>query len=246
MYKVFRRTLNLFKSYSSEDENLRLVIQSITGKKPITLKLYKLALKHSSTSEPDRYGRKESYERLEYLGDAYLGAIIAEYLYKKYPYKDEGFLTEIRSRLVNRESLNQLGRKLGLEKIIEVDKKNGLYRHKSIYGDIMESLIGAIYLDYGFQVCKNFILHKLLEPNFNLDKIILENPNYKSQIIEWSQKNGKSVRFETENVVERGNFKEFEVSLYIEDNFIVKGHGPNKKKAEQSAARKALDTVIVE
>ncbi len=244
MNKVFRRTLNLFQSYSSEDKNLRLVIESITGKKPITLKLYTLAIKHSSSSEPDKYGRKESYERLEYLGDAYLGAIIAEYLYKKYPYKDEGFLTEIRSRLVNRESLNLLGRKLGLEKIIKVDRKNELYRHKSIYGDIMESLIGAIYLDHGFKYCKHFILHKLIEPNFDIDKIINENTNYKSQIIEWSQKNGKEVRFETESVVEKGNYKEFEVSIFIENNFIVKGHGPNKKKAEQSAARKAYETIL--
>ncbi len=242
MHKVFRRTLNLFQSYSTEDKNLRSVITSITGKKPITLKLYKLAIKHTSSSEPDKYGRKESYERLEYLGDAFLGAVIAEFLYKKYPYKDEGFLTEIRSRLVNRESLNNLGKKLGLEKIIEVEQKNALRRHKSIYGDIMESLIGAIYLDYGFKDCKYFILHKLIEPNFDIDKIIKENPNYKSQIIEWSQKNSKEVRFETENVVERGNFKEFEVSLYIEDVFIVKGHGPNKKKAEQAAARKGLET----
>jgi len=246
VHKVFRRTLNLFKSYSTEDQHLRSVIESITGKNPITLKLYKLAFKHSSTSEIDKYGRKESYERLEYLGDAYLGAVVAEYLYKKYPYKDEGFLTEIRSRIVNRESLNQLGRKLGLEKIIEVDKKNGLRRHKSIYGDIMESLIGAIYLDYGFNVCKKFILHKLIEPNFNIDKLIRENPNFKSQIIEWSQKNGKEVRFETEKVVEKGNYKEFEVSLYIEDTFVVNGHGPNKKKAEQSAARKALESILVE
>ena len=244
MHKVFRRTLNLFKSYSSEDKNLRVVIESITGKRPITLKLYKLALKHASSSETDKYGRKESYERLEYLGDAYLGAVVAEYLYKKYPYKDEGFLTEIRSRIVNRESLNQLGRKLGLEQIIEVDQKNGLRRHKSIYGDIMESLIGAIYLDYGFYVCKTFILHKLIEPNFNIDKLINENPNFKSQIIEWSQKNGKEVRFETENVIEKGNFKEFEVSLYIEDIFVVKGHGPNKKKAEQTAARKGLELTL--
>lgn len=246
MNKVFRRTLNLFQTYSSEDQKLRSVIESITGKKPITLKLYKLAIKHSSSSEPDKYGRKESYERLEYLGDAYLGAIIAEYLYKKYPYKDEGFLTEIRSRLVNRESLNILGRKLGLEKIIEINKKNGLKRHKSIYGDIMESLIGAIYLDYGFNVCKNFILHKLIEPNFNIDKIINENPNYKSQIIEWGQKIGKEVRFETDSIIEKENFKEFEVSLYIENNFVVKGHGPSKKKAEQSAAHKALEIVFVD
>jgi len=242
--KAFRRALNLFQVYSSDDKTLRSVIESITGKKPITLKLYKLAIKHSSSSEPDKYGRKESYERLEYLGDAYLGAIIAEYLYKKYPYKDEGFLTEIRSRLVNRESLNQLGRKLGLEKIIIIDKKNGLHRHKSIYGDIMEALIGAIYLDHGFEVCKHFILHKLVEPNFNIDKIISENTNYKSQIIEWSQKNGKEVRFETENVVEKGNYKEFEVSIFIENEFIVKGHGTNKKKAEQSAARRAYEAIL--
>jgi len=244
--KVFRRTLNLFQSYSSEDKNLRLVVESITGKKPVTLKLYKLAIKHSSSSELDKYGRKESYERLEYLGDAYLGAVVAEFLYKKYPYKDEGFLTEIRSRIVNRESLNILGRKLGLEKIIKVDRKNGLHRHKSIYGDIMESLIGAIYLDHGFKFCQYFILHKLIEPNFNIDQIINENPNFKSQIIEWSQKNGKSLRFETENVIEKGDFKEFEVLLYIEDQLIVKGHGPNKKKAEQSAARKALETILTD
>ncbi|MCF6360316.1 MAG: ribonuclease III [Cyclobacteriaceae bacterium] len=244
MNKVFRRALNLFQSYSSEEKYLRSVIESIAGRKPVNLKLYKLAIKHSSSSETDKYGRKESYERLEYLGDAYLGAIIAEYLYKKYPYKDEGFLTEIRSRLVNRESLNLLGRKLGLEKIILIDKKNGLHRHKSIYGDIMEALIGAIYLDHGFAKCKHFILHKLIEPNFNIDKIINENTNYKSQIIEWSQKNGKEVRFETGNVVEKGNFKEFEVSIFIENDFVVKGHGPNKKKAEQSAARKAYETIL--
>jgi len=244
--KVFRRILNLFQSYSSEDKSLRLVVESITGKKPVTLKLYKLAIKHSSSSETDKYGRKESYERLEYLGDAYLGAVVAEFLYKKYPYKDEGFLTEIRSRIVNRESLNLLGRKLGLEKIIKVDRKNGLHRHKSIYGDIMESLIGAIYLDHGFKFCQHFILRKLIEPNFNIDKLINENPNFKSQIIEWSQKNGKDVRFETENITEKGDFKEFEVSLFIENEFVVKGHGTNKKKAEQSAARKALETVLTD
>ncbi len=243
MNKVFRRILNLFQSYSSEEKNLRLVIESITGKKPINIKLYKLAIKHSSSSELDKYGRKESYERLEYLGDAYLGAIVADFLYKKYPYKDEGFLTEIRSRIVNRESLNQLGRKLGLEKIIKVDQKNGIHRHKSIYGDIMESLIGAIYLDHGFSFCKHFILRKLIDSNFNIDKLIHENPNFKSQIIEWSQKNDKDVRFEMGTITEKGNFKEFEISLFIEQELVVKGYGSNKKKAEQSAARKALEII---
>ena len=246
MHKAFRRALNLFQPFSLEDKKLRSVVQSITGKKPINLKLYKLSIKHSSVSEPDAFGKKESYERLEYLGDAYLGAVVAEYLYKKYPYKDEGFLTDIRSRLVNRESLNQLAKKLGLEELISFEKKNGLKMHRSIYGDVMEALVGAVYLDYGFRTCRHFILHKLIEPNFNIDKIVNENPNYKSQIIEWSQKNGKEISFETENVETKGNFKEFEVSLFIEGKFVVNGHGPNKKKAEQSAARKALEIIAPE
>ncbi|MCB0505307.1 MAG: ribonuclease III [Cyclobacteriaceae bacterium] len=246
MHKAFRRALNLFQPFSLEDKKLRSVVQSITGKKPINLKLYKLSIKHSSVSEPDVFGKKESYERLEYLGDAYLGAVVAEYLYKKYPYKDEGFLTDIRSRLVNRESLNQLAKKLGLEELISFEKKNGLKMHRSIYGDVMEALVGAVYLDYGFRTCRHFILHKLIEPNFNIDKIVNENPNYKSQIIEWSQKNGKEISFETENVETKGNFKEFEVSLFIEGKFVVNGHGPNKKKAEQSAARKALEIIAPE
>ena len=246
MYKIFRKTLNIFKTYSSEDKKLRTVIESITGKKPITLQLYKLAIKHSSTSDPDKFGRKESYERLEYLGDAYLGAIIAEYLYKKYPYKDEGFLTEIRSRIVNRDSLNLLGRKIGLDEVINFNQIKGLKRHKSIYGDIMESLIGAVYLDYGFKACQQFVLYKLLEPNFDITKVVSEDSNYKSQIIEWSQKVGKEVRFETETITEKGTFKEFEVSLYIDNEFVVIGHGPNKKKAEQSAARKALEINLVD
>jgi len=246
VHKAFRRALNLFQPFSLEDKKLRSVVQSITGKKPINLKLYKLSIKHSSVSEPDAFGKKESYERLEYLGDAYLGAVVAEYLYKKYPYKDEGFLTDIRSRLVNRESLNQLAKKLGLEELISFEKKNGLKMHRSIYGDVMEALVGAVYLDYGFRTCRHFILHKLIEPNFNIDKIVNENPNYKSQIIEWSQKNGKEISFETENVETKGNFKEFEVSLFIEGKFVVNGHGPNKKKAEQSAARKALEIIAPE
>lgn len=246
MHKAFRRVLNLFHSYSLEDKKLRSVVYSITGKKPITLKLYKLSIKHSSASDPDKFGRKESYERLEYLGDAYLGAVVAEYLYKKYPYKDEGFLTDIRSRIVNRESLNQLGKKIGLNDLIAFEKKNGLKMHRSIFGDVMEALVGAIYLDYGFKTCRHFILHKLIEPNFDIEKIVNENPNFKSQIIEWSQKNGKEINFETENVETKGNFKEFEVSLFIEGKFVVNGHGPNKKKAEQSAARKALELIAPE
>ncbi len=118
----------------------------MVGRKPLNLSLYKLALKHASAAEETKQGIKVSNERLEYLGDAVLGAVVAEHLFLKFPYRDEGFLTETRSRIVNREALNQVGQKIGLSKIVESELGNrGIYAHKSIYGDTLEALVGAIY-----------------------------------------------------------------------------------------------------
>ena len=130
-----------------------------TGIRPANLSVYQLAISHSSVARETAKGIKESNERLEYLGDAVLGTVVAEFLFKKFPYKDEGFLTDIRSRIVNRESLNNLARKIGISNIVEYDvnRKNSL-SHKSLYGDTLEALIGAVYLDKGFNVSKRFIL----------------------------------------------------------------------------------------
>lgn len=219
----------------------------IIGYKPINLKVFKLATLHSSVAVTKISGFKESNERLEYLGDAVLGSIVAEYLFKKYPNKDEGFLTEIRSRIVNRESLNNLGRKLGLDKIIQLDtSRRGVFTHKSIYGDTLEALVGAVYLDRGYNFCRKFVRSHLIEPNFDIENLIKTNTNYKSQIIEWSQKTGKSIRFVASEISETGNYKEFEVQIYVDAEVVAVGHGPNKKKAEQTASRKAIDTIIIE
>ena len=219
----------------------------IVGYRPYNLKLYKLATKHTSIATPNNLGVRESNERLEYLGDAILGAIVAEYLFKKYPFKDEGFLTEIRARIVNRESLNNLGKKVGLRDIIQYDSaKRNLHAHKSIFGDTMEAVIGAVYLDRNYKYCKQFVLSKLIEPHFNIDELVNTNLNYKSRIIEWSQKNNKTIKYELAEMVEKGNFKEFEMLLYIDDELISKGHGQSKKKAEQAASRKACELLKVE
>jgi ribonuclease III len=214
----------------------------IVGSLPRNLSLYKLALKHSSIANQRLDGHKESNERLEYLGDAFLGAVIAEYLFKKFPYKDEGFLTEIRSRLVNRETLNNLSVKVGIPKIIEFDtsKKTSL-SHKSIYGDTLEALVGAVYLDRGFEFCRKFILNKLILPHFDIEQIVQNNYNYKSIVIEWAQKESKEVRFEI--IEEKGNshFKEFTAQVFIDDKPISIGHGFSKKKAEQNAAYKSCE-----
>lgn len=237
----------LFKSYSPEEKKLILAIKAIAGMHPSNLKLYSLATLHTSTSSRNEKGYRPSNERLEYLGDAILGAVIADYLFKRYPFKDEGFLTEIRSRIVNRESMNSLGKKLGLNVIIKIDaKKKGMYSHKSLYGDALEAIIGAVYLDKGFNRCQKFIIRKLIEPNYNIDQLIKINTNYKSQLIEWAQKNSQEIRFDSVELQDKSHFREFEISVFINDKLIEKGYGPNKKKAEQSASRKVLESLNIE
>lgn len=237
------RLLGLHKLvYSKEDKRLAASINLIVGSKPLNLSLYKLAFKHSSAAEETRSGIKISNERLEFLGDAVLGAIVAEHLFLKYPYRDEGFLTETRSRIVNRESLNQVGQKIGLEKIVESDlSAKGFYSHKSIYGDTLEALVGAVYLDWGYSFCRKFIYKRIILPHFDLDSIINTTINFKSKVIEWSQKDNHAIDFILKSVSRSQRFKEFVVELNIDGEAYAEGKGDTKKKAEQEAAKNACD-----
>lgn len=229
--------LALPKANSKEDKKLITAIKTISGFAPSNLALYKLATLHSSKSK-EQDGFRESNERLEYLGDAILGAAVADYLFKKYPFKDEGFLTEIRSRIVNRESLNNLARKIGIGAIVRFDHKNTQLQHV-ILGNTLEALLGAIYLDKGYLRTKKFVIDKLIQPYFDLETVVNSNSNHKSKLIEWTQRQGKEIRFDTVEIKSSGrNFKEFSVQVFIGDQLYGLGHGVNKKKAEQSAAEK--------
>ncbi len=244
MNRLLTSVFRLFQSYSPAEKKLILAVKAIVGSSPNNIKLYSLATLHSSNSNANNRGYRPSNERLEYLGDAILGAIVADYLFKKYPYKDEGFLTEIRSRIVNRESLNTLGRKLGLNVIVQIDnQKKGMHTHKSLYGDALEAIVGAVYLDKGYNTCHKFVIRKLIEPNFDIDQLIKTNTNYKSQLIEWAQKQAKEIRFEAAEVQEKGKYREFEVKVLLNNKLMAKGYGPNKKKAEQTASRKFLESL---
>ncbi len=239
--RILLPILSLFKPDSAVDKNFRYAIELILGGKPGNLSVYQLAFRHTSASRATAIqGFRESNERLEYLGDAVLGMVVAEFLFTKYPYKDEGFLTEIRSRIVNRESLNQIARKLGIDELIEYDgnRRGGMSSRSSMYGDALEAFIGAIYLDKGHRFTRKFILNKLLA-HYDLEDIILNNINFKSVIIEWAQREGKEIRFEI--LEENGNRhqREFIVQLFVEDEPFTTGNGFTKKKAEQSAAEKA-------
>jgi ribonuclease-3 len=223
---------------------LKKSVRHLIGANPSNLQLYRLAFLHASASkESVSKSYKESNERLEYLGDSVLGMITAAYLFKKYPFKDEGFLTEIRSRMVSRESLNVLGRKLGLDEIIEFEnQKRTILSRSSMYGDALEAFIGAIYLDKGFKFTQQFIIKKILTQYFDLETVVQNNPNFKSILIEWAQKEGKKVQFSLEEEGLHHN-KEFTAFVLIEGEKIAEGKGYSKKKAEQTAAMKACDVL---
>lgn len=235
----------LFKSGSKERE-FRKAVEQIIGEKPSNPLLYQLAFRHTSASKETNIGGfRESNERLEYLGDSVLGMIVAEYLFKKYPFKDEGFLTEIRSRIVNRESLNQVARKIGLEKLIQFDGQRIAHNRTSMYGDAMEALIGAIYLDKGFRFTRSFILKKLIANYFDLDTVIQTNTNYKSILLSWAQQEGKKIVFEIVQENGKHHHKEFVAQVKVNGEAISTGGGWNKKKAEQEAARRACESLEI-
>ncbi len=235
----------ILKSKKETDGKLIAAIRNIAGFTPSNLELYRLAVLHSSIAKSNGEGIiKDSNERLEYLGDAILGAAVADYLFKKFPYKDEGFLTEIRSRIVNREALNLLARKIGVANIVQFDNKNANLQ-QAILGNALEAIVGAIYLDKGYLRCKKFVVDKLIAPYYDLEEVVNSNTNYKSKLIEWSQREGKSVRFEIVEVKKGKNRKEFTAQAMLNNEAQGVGYGNNKKKAEQDAAFKTLEILKI-
>tara|TARA_Y100001935_G_C17295786_1_gene505993 strand:+ start:1255 stop:1956 length:702 start_codon:yes stop_codon:yes gene_type:complete len=233
--------VKLFNSIKKEDQKIIKAILFLFGFEPVNINLYKLALLHKSKN------KNESNERLEYLGDAVLNLIVAEYLFKKYPFKDEGFLTKIRSKIVSRESLNNLGRKVGLKELINfknVDEYSKNY--KSIYGDALEAIIGAVYLDVGFEYCQEYIVKNIIIPYYNFDELVNKTHNFKSKILEWSQKEKKLIKFSTKKIILKNNSSQFESILIIENKEISKGFGSNKKNAEKDASRLACEKLELE
>lgn len=217
----------------------------IIGRKPLNLSLYRLALTPSSLGEETSRGFKISNERLEFLGDAVLGCVIAEHLFQKFPYRDEGFLTETRSKLVNRETLNEIGIKIGLKNTLEqVVSKRQFTGNKSLFGDILEAFLGAVYLDRGYQFTQKLILQRILL-HMDLDEMISTVTNYKSKIIEWSQKESKLVDYNVLQVNGNQRFKEFVVELKIDGESVAQGKGSTKKKAEQEASKNACEILHI-
>jgi ribonuclease-3 len=218
-----------------------LFLKNLIGFYPQNLKLYDLAFVHKSASVIDSRGNFTNNERLEYLGDAVLSAVIADFLYNRFPQEDEGFLTKTRSKLVNRSFLTKLTYDMGLNVYIDSNTTKNI-DNSHIYGDALEALIGAIYLDKDYSAAKYFITKRILSKFVNLAEIEQNDLNFKSRLIEWSQKNKKELEFDTtEEVNEKTKQPKFTAVVKIDNVKVGTGTGASKKEAHQNAARQSLE-----
>ncbi|NPA44118.1 MAG: ribonuclease III [Chlorobi bacterium] len=215
-------------------------LKKLLGFKPKTISIYVLAFTNKSADTkhcPDiPHGNNE---RLEFLGDAILDAVIGDLLYKRFPTADEGFLTQMRTKIVNGKKLTELAKKIKLNELMFIKSPNNF--SERIYEDAFEALIGAIYLDRGFKYAKQFVSQKIMVEHISLNKLRFEDTNYKSKIIEWSQKHKIDIEFDTD--FESESSKKFYSTLKINNNIIGKGRGLSKKSAEQQASKNALNNI---
>ena len=237
---MVNRIVQRVKLFSSDRKEFYLFLKNLLGFYPQNLKLYDLAFIHKSASTVDSQGTFVNNERLEFLGDAILGSIIADFLYNRFPQEDEGFLTKTRSKLVNRSFLTKLTFDMGLNIFINSNTTKNIDK-SHIYGDALEALIGAIYLDKDYKTAKYFVTKKILSQFVDLNEIEQNDSNFKSQLIEWSQKNKKEISFETtENSNENSKQPKFRAVIKIDNKQIGKGTGTSKKEAHQEAAKESL------
>lgn len=211
----------------------------ILGFKPKKIELYKRAFLHRSVNKKDKNGNPMNYERMEFLGDSMLGTIISKHLYNEVPGGDEGYLTKMRSKIVSRKHLNELGKDLGLLRYLEsrIPKE---HFGENIYGNVFEALVGAIYLDRGYDYCERFIQNRVIEPYVDIEQLEGQVISYKSLVIEWCQKQKKEFRFEVYEDTGRDALKHFAVKLWIDGQIRAKARATSKKKAEEKASKRAF------
>lgn len=237
----------IYKLYLSPDRKYVRSLKNLLGFVPGNLRLYRMAFRHRSVAVELKNGTKNSNERLEFLGDAILGSVIAEVLFKMYPYKDEGFLTEMRSKIVSRSNLNQLAKRLGLDELIEFDTRILNYSNKqgSLLGDTFEAMIGAIYLDNDYNFTRDFLITRIIKPHIDIHTLELTETNFKSKLIEWCQRHGKDISFEIVANAEGENAKLFTVQVTVDGESCGIGRDYNKKNAEKLAAEKSCEALKI-
>ena len=227
----------IVQSHSKEDVVLRNELKKLLKFSPRKINKYKKAFTHRSVQMTDKKGNPINYERLEFLGDSILGSVIAAYLYKKVPSGSEGYLTQMRSKIVSREHLNELGKDLNLIRFVKsnIDQTNV---GDNIHGNIFEALIGAIFMDKGYNFCQKFIHQNVIVPHVDIAKLEGKITSYKGLIIEWCQKQKKKYTFDTYEDSGNDPVKHFSVKISIDGEQIAKGRATSKKKAEEQASKR--------
>jgi ribonuclease-3 len=216
-------------------------VKQLTGTAPSNIHLYHHAFRHSSTTEEEF----ESNERLEFLGDAILSAVIADYLFKKFPYKNEGYLTDIRSKMVSRSQLNVIANKMGIDQYMKYNAADPLINRRSLAGNALEALVGAVYIDKGFKSAARFILKKIVKPYLDIAEIEISEFNYKSKLLEWAQKSGRSLTFAVKHHSRHRHRSLYKVAALIDGKEYGIGEDTNKKNAEKDAAKNAFKALNI-
>mgnify|MGYP001308244101 CR=1 FL=1 len=232
-----RFVLKFYNYYLSSEKQFARRLHSMLGFTPSNLAIFKIAFSHKSTTSDKAYAIQNN-ERLEYLGDAVLGTIVAEYLFKKYPNCDEGFLTKMRSKIVKRKTLNKIGDKMGLELLLS--EYNPTRLSKSMLGNAVEALVGAIYLEKGYASTKQYVIRKILRSYLDIHELERFDDNYKSQLLEWCQKNGQTVSYELIDRYKHEKRDRFKVAVLIDGRKLATADDFNKKSAEQTASERAM------
>lgn len=233
----------LFKSFFSSNKEFYRSIRNVFGYYPNNIFLYKLALRHKSATIKTINGLRLNNERLEYLGDAVLSAVVADFLFRRFPYKNEGFLTQMRSKIVSRSTLNRLSVKLGLANLMMSSFENGA-PVRSAGGDAFEALIGALYLDKGYQFTRKILINRIINIHFDIEQLVDSEISYKSRILEWAQKEKKELQFEVLEEIGEKHEKQYRVAVKIESEIVAEGQDYSIKGAERLAAERACQLVV--
>lgn len=233
---MFEFLLKPLRKRFGADREYYKILDSIFGIYPNNIELYKLALIHRSASLFLDDGTPINNERLEFLGDAILESIVSDYLFIEFPERNEGFLTQMRSKIVSRSTLNELCVNMGLDRYI-ISQSGGAYIQKHLYGDALEAMIGAIYLDKGYDFANRLIINDILCKNINLEHMTITETDFKSRLIEWCQKSKHTIHFTTSYAPESTmHHPVFRAQISIDSLEVAYGNGASKKEAEQNAA----------
>lgn len=231
--------MTFFNKVFKRKSEFALILKRILGFYPNQTHFYHQAFTHKSAIKDTGKNFYESNERLEFLGDAILDSIISHYLFNKFPFEDEGYLTQLRSKLVSRQNLNNLGLKIGINELIDAKLER---ETKTVYGDALEALIGAIHLDKGYKFAEQFVIQNLIQTHLNIEEMMLTETDFKSRVLEWTQKQKQQIEFKITEQDQKNN-KLFTAELFINNVNKGKGIAYSKKKAEQLASEQFFNEI---